>query len=255
MTTGIRKPGEFCWINMITPDLAASRDFFGKLLGWTFFEMPGMGFGVKVGASNIGGMFDQHAPSTPPGTPAFIGTMVKVENADATAEKVKALGGTARPAFDIGDAGRMAVCHDPNGAEFDIWEAKKMLGTDVDSTKHGAPSWSETITSDGPRAATFYSALFGWKADAMTGLAWEYTVFTRGAERVAGLMQRRPDMGQMPSHWATHFTVDDVDAAARDGAKLGGKLFMPLRDIPGVGRFCGISSPQGVDFYTIQYSR
>jgi hypothetical protein len=34
------------------------------------------------------------------------------------------LGGTARPAFDIGEQGRMVVCHDPNGCEFDIWEPK-----------------------------------------------------------------------------------------------------------------------------------
>ena len=31
----------------------------------------------------------------------------------------------------------MAVCHDPNGAEFDIWEPKAMPGTDADSSLHG----------------------------------------------------------------------------------------------------------------------
>jgi hypothetical protein len=28
---------------------------------------------------------------------------------------------------------------------------------------------------------------------------------------------------------------------------------VPPRDIPGVGRFCGIVSPQGVVFYAIKY--
>ena len=34
----------------------------------------------------------------------------------AESEKVAALGGTAKPAFDVGEQGRMAVCFDPNGA-------------------------------------------------------------------------------------------------------------------------------------------
>ena len=46
--TGTRKPGEFCWINMLTPQPEQARDFFGKLLGWSYFEMPGIGHGVQV---------------------------------------------------------------------------------------------------------------------------------------------------------------------------------------------------------------
>ena len=134
MTMGLRKPGEFCWINMITPqpaggDARSSRE----LLGWTYFEMPGIGHGVRVGGHDIGGLFDLDGPNTPPGTPPHIGVMVKVESADAVVEKVAALGGKAKPPFDIMDQGRMAVCFDPNGAEFDLWEPKKSLGTDVDS--------------------------------------------------------------------------------------------------------------------------
>ena len=53
--------------------------------------------------------------------------MVKVDSADAICEKVKSLGGRARPAFDIKEQGRMAECFDPNGAEFDIWEPKKAI--------------------------------------------------------------------------------------------------------------------------------
>ena len=88
MTTGIRKPGEFCWINMLTPQPAEARAFFGKLLGWTYVEMPGMGYRMQVDGSDIGGLFDLTSPNTPPGTPPLIGVMVKVDSADATGEKV-----------------------------------------------------------------------------------------------------------------------------------------------------------------------
>ena len=89
MTTRIRNPGEFCWINMLTPQPTEACAFFEKLLGWSYAEIPGMGYLIKVGGSDIGGLFDLNSPQTPKGTPPLIGVMVEVENVDATAEKIK----------------------------------------------------------------------------------------------------------------------------------------------------------------------
>jgi uncharacterized protein len=255
MPTGTRKVGEFCWINTITPQPEQARAFFGKILGWTYSDIPGLGHSVEVGGHSIGGLFDLDGPNTPKGTQPHIGVMVKVDSADATGEKVASLGGQARPAFDIMDSGRMAVCTDPNGAAFDVWEPKKRHGTDVDSSQHGAPSWFETMTTDVDRATKFYSALFGWKPEVMPMPGFEYTVFKLGTESVAGLMQIAPHMGNVQPHWGTYFTVKDADETAREAANLGAKLCVPAQDIPEVGRFCGITSPQGVTFYVIKYAR
>ena len=255
MATGIRKKGEFCWINMLTPQPDQAREFFGQVLGWSYFEMPGIGHGVRVGGRDVGGLFDLDGPNTPPGLHPYIGVMVKVDNADAVCERVTSLGGTARPAFDIMEQGRMSVCNDPNGAEFDVWEPKKMHGTDVDSALHGAPCWFETLTNDVDRATTFYSALFGWTPEVMPMPGYDYTTFKLGDAYVAGILQIRPEMGPIRPHWGTYFTVKDVDEAAREAVELGASLCVPVRDIPGVGRFCGITSPQGVTFYAIKYSR
>jgi predicted enzyme related to lactoylglutathione lyase len=192
-----------------------------------------MGWAVKVGGRDIGRLFDLEGPSTPPGTPPLIGVMVKVDSADATGAKVAALGGRAMPAFDIMDGGRMAVCFDPNGAEFDLWEPRKGPGTDVDSSLPGAP----------------------WTPEVMQMPNMQYTSFKLGDAYVAGMLQRTPQMGSMPPHWATYFTVKDVDATAREAVELGGKICVSLKDVPGVGRFCGITSPQGVTFYAITYAR
>ncbi|MGH7552941.1 MAG: VOC family protein, partial [Longimicrobiales bacterium] len=188
MSTVTRKPGEFCWVNMLTPRPAEARAFFGALLGWTYVEMPGIGHRVQVGGRDIGGLFDLEGPQTPKGLPAQIGVTVKVESADTTSGKVTSLGGTAKPPFDVMDQGRMAVCTDPNGAEFDVWEPKKGLGTDVDSSLHGAPSWFETMTTDPDRAAKFYSELFDWKPEAMPASDVQYTTFKHGSTYVAGML-------------------------------------------------------------------
>jgi len=255
MTTGARRVGDFCWINVLTSDPDRARDFFASLLGWTYVEIPGMGHRAQVGGQDIGGVFDHAAPGTPPGTPVGIGVMVKVENADAMVAKVNALGGKAQPAFDIGPQGRMADCHDPMGANIDIWEPKQSAGLSADSTHHGVPSWFETLTTDTDRATKYYTELFGWTAEVQDMGGMKYTSFKLGDEFVGGMMKITPEMGPIPAHWGVYFTVNDVEKAASDTTKLGGTLFVPVTDIPGVGRFCGILSPQGVRFYALQYSR
>jgi predicted enzyme related to lactoylglutathione lyase len=253
MATALRKAGEFCWINILTPRPAEAMEFFTAVLGWTYFEIPGVGHGIRVGGRDIGGLFDLNGPTTPPGLPPCMGVMVKVDSADAVCEKVAALGGTARPAFDVGGQGRMTVCFDPNGAQFDVWEPKAMPGSDADRSLHGAPSWTENMTTDVPRAATFYAGLFGWTPEAKPMPGFDYMVFKLDGADVAGMMPIPPGKEFVKPHWGTYFTVDNADEAARKATELGGKLFVPLMDIPGIGRFCGIESPQGVPFYVIRY--
>ena len=254
MTTGTRKLGEFCWINMLTPRPDEARAFFGSLLGWTYSEIPGMGHAIKVDGHDIGGLFDLEGPKTPPGTPPLIGVMVKVESADATAEKANALGGQARPAFDIGESGRMSVLNDPAGAQFDLWEPKAMPGTDVNNRSHGAPSWFETLSRDSAKARPFYCELFGWTSETAPMGGTEYTTFQLDGLPVAGMMQITPEMGTFPSHWGVYFTVNDADAIVKLAAELGATIFIPVMPVPGIGRFCGLISPQGVRFYAIEYN-
>ena len=102
-----------------------------------------MGHRIQVDGRDVGGLFDLASPNTPPGTPPLIGVMVKVDSADAICRQgCRRSAARAKPAFDIMDQGRMAVCHDPNGADFDVWEPKKSQGTDADSTRHGARAGS-----------------------------------------------------------------------------------------------------------------
>jgi predicted enzyme related to lactoylglutathione lyase len=252
---GTRKPGQFCWINILTARPADARAFFEKLLDWTYAEIPGMGHRILVDGRNIGGLFDLEGPQTPPGTKPIVGVMVMVESADATCEKVKSLGGKAQPAFDIMDEGRMAVCTDPSGAEFDIWEPKKSHGSDADSMLHGSPSWTELMTTDVAGAGAFYTKLFGWTAEPVPGSKWGYVLFQKGATQIAGMMAISKEMGAMRPHWVTYFTVKDADATVRQAAELGGKVVIEVQQIPDIGRFAGIVSPQGVGFCILQYDK
>jgi predicted enzyme related to lactoylglutathione lyase len=249
-----RKPGEFCWFNLLTPRSEEARAFYSQLLGWSYSEIPGVGHTVLLDGQPIGALFDLRSPGTPPGTPPLIGVVVRVDDADAAARRVAQLGGTHKPPFDVLQAGRMAVCTDPAGAQFDVWQPKQNAGTEVDPMQPGAPSWIETISSDVPAATRFYAELFGWKPEAMPGPK-PYTVFSLDGEPAAGMLPLQPEMPAKHSHWGTYFTVADADATAREALALGATLCVPPMDVPTVGRLVGIVSPQGVPFYAIHYRR
>lgn len=256
MAKGIRAPGEFCWVNVMTPKPAEARAFFAALLGWTYVEMPGLGgHRAQVDGRDFGAVFDMETPDMPPGTPPHVGVVLKVESADATVERVRALGGKAQPAFDIGTNGRMTVCEDPTGAHFDVWQPLEQPGMDADSDAHGAPGWFEEVTADPARAAKFYEALFGWTTSGVPMPFGEYTLCKRGEGLVAGIMPSLEEMGNPPPHWATYFTVRDADETAREAERLGGRVVVPPCDIEDVGRFAGLASPQGVMFYVMKYSK
>jgi predicted enzyme related to lactoylglutathione lyase len=147
----------------------------------------------------------------------------------------------------------MAELHDPNGAQIDLWQPKGEQATIADPMRHGAPSWFETYTPDVEAGKKFYTELFGWSAQTMPMPGMEYTVFSLGEKMIAGIMQPASGMKDMPPQWVTYFTVDDADVAAKKAAELGGTVMVPPTDIPEVGRFAGLISPQGVMFLVLKY--
>jgi len=96
--------------------------------------------------------------------------------------------------------------------------------------------------------------LFGWTTEELEMPGLTYTTFRLDDAPVAGMLPITPEMGNAQPNWSTYFTVSDVDATARQTVELGGSVSVPAQDIPNVGRFCGLVSPQGVMFYAIAYS-
>jgi predicted enzyme related to lactoylglutathione lyase len=241
----------------MTPDAENAKAFFAQLFGWSYGEMSGVPGGhlIQVGGKTAGALMDLGVAKLPPGTPAVVGVMIKVEDADATCAKINALGGKADAPVDAMGNGRMAMCADPVGSVFGLWQPKAQQGIDADSHMQGVPSWFETITTDVPRTVKFYTDVFGWKPQAQDMPGFTYTVFNLGSVPIAGAMPKVPQMGDVPPHWDTYFAVDDADVIAKQAPTLGASVCMPVMDIPGVGRFAMFRSPQGVPFHVIEFKR
>jgi len=114
----------------------------------------------------------------------------------------------------------------------------------------GQFSWNELITTNTAAAQSFYTQLFGWKAEPFNpgGAASSgppYMVFKTAANPmgVAGMMAS-PAPG-MPAQWQAYVVVKSVDATLAQATRLGGKVLVPAMDIPQVGRIAMIQDPQG----------
>lgn len=115
----VNSVGACCWNELATRDVEKAKEFYGRLLGWTFEEFPGTPtkyFVCKVGDNMNGGLMqmDEHGGEMPPCWCVYF----SVADADVAAEKVTQLGGKViQPPFDI-PVGRIAVVSDPQGAVF-----------------------------------------------------------------------------------------------------------------------------------------
>lgn len=119
--------------------------------------------------------------------------------------------------------------------------------------QHGAFSWNELMTTDVNAAQAFYGELLGWTLQPFEGGEMDYTLAKIGDSEVAGMMTMPPEAEGMPPAWSSYVTVDDVDARTARAESLGGKVCVPPRDIPNVGRFSVISDLQGAMLGLITY--
>ena len=113
-------PGQFGWNELLSTDVEASKNFYTGLFGWTPAPGPTPDYTVFMhGEKYAGGLM-----KTPqPGMPAQWLSYVVVENVDASAAKVAALGGQVMaPPFDIPNVGRIAVILDPQGASIGLFQ-------------------------------------------------------------------------------------------------------------------------------------
>ncbi len=247
--------GEFCWLELYTHDADKAKQYYGDLFKWTSETMPN-----PAGDCNYQMFANQGQPfaglmplndelKAKGAQPCWL-AYVLVDNADDTAAKTQQLGGKVIcPAFDIPQAGRMAILADPEGAVFSIWQNFKDECPAYPAKTVGFPAWYELSSHKVEPAKTFYTQLFGWTANTETMPSGKvYTTFNQGDKQVAGLTQFPAEAGPAPANWGVYFGVENCDTAAAAATKAGGEMLYEPVTAPTVGRFTGIKDPQGIFF-------
>src|SRR5918998_1846178 len=163
------EPGTFCWVDLATTDPAGAKTFYGELFGWEAEDMPAGEAGtytmLRLDGDYVCGLYEMDAARSEQGAPPSWLSYVSVDDADATAARARELGGTVYgEAFDVLDAGRMAVIQDPTGAVLGAWQPRGHIGASRVNDP-GCFTWNELQTRDSETAADFYAALFGWETE------------------------------------------------------------------------------------------
>jgi len=252
-------PGAFCWIELATTDQAAAKKFYSSLFGWSIDDNP-MGPDeyytmFKLNDRNTGAAYTMRKEQREQGVPSHWGIYMSAANADEAAAKAGRLGATVlAPAFDVFDAGRMAVLRDPTGAIFSVWQPKKHAGIRV-AGEDNAFCWADLSTPDPERGAKFYSDLFGWKVEKSENDASGYLHIKNGNDFIGGIPPAQHRNPQVPPHWLIYFQVADVEATATKAQQSGGKILMPAKTMEGVGTWAILADPQGAVFAIFKSGR
>jgi len=248
-------PGNFCWAELATSNQAEAKKFYESLFGWAADDTP-LGPGefytmFKLEGRTVGAAFTLRAQEVKQGVPPHWGVYVAVKSADEIAAKVAGLGGTLlAPAFDVFDAGRMAIIQDPTGATFQVWQPNKNWGFQIAEIP-GTVCWADLMTNDTKKAEAFYSGLLGWTFDPGQKPG-DYLHIKNGETFIGGMPPAGTAGPGVPPHWLFYFYVTDCDASTAKATSLGAKVYMPAMTMEGVGRFSVVADPQGASFSLFQ---
>ena len=75
-----------------------------------------------------------------------------------------------------------------------------------------------------------------------------YRTISSGDNGLGGIIALGPEHQDVPSHWNTYISVDDVDKACEKAKELGAKIIREPFDIPQTGRTAVIQDPTGAHF-------
>jgi uncharacterized protein len=242
-------PGTFCWTDLATTDQEGAKAFYGGLFGWEADDRP-VGDGVHYSMMSLDGkevaaIAPQPTAQREAGVPPLWQSYVSVDDADATAERAKELGGDVHAGpFDVMEVGRMAVIRDPQGAFFMVWQPRDHIGAQLVNAP-GALVWNELGSPDLDASSAFYSGLFGWKIVPFQGGGEPYLSIKNGEVNNGG-MRPLPPPGT-PPHWLVYFGVEDVDEALPRVEELGGTRHAGPIDIQ-MATIAIVADPQGAVF-------
>jgi hypothetical protein len=109
-------PGRVAWFDLTTSNLAQSKNFYGKLFGWTFEPVQGTDQAAEIvaGGTSIGTLRSADGKVS-----SFNGVVyIQVSGLEASCQKAKELGGTIPAGFPFNlpeGRGAIALVHDPAG--------------------------------------------------------------------------------------------------------------------------------------------
>jgi uncharacterized protein len=254
----VNSHGRFAWYELITTDMEAASVFYTKVMGWSARDAsaPGRPYTLfTVGKASVSGLMELPADARKMGgKPSWVG-YVGVDDVDATADRIKRLGGAVYvPPMDVADVSRFSIFADPQTARLALFKWLRPSQEPAVLGALGHVGWHELLAADWEKAFAFYSELFGWqKADSHVGAMGAYQGFSAGGEPIGGMFTK-PATLPLP-FWLYYFNIDDIEAAAKRVEAGGGQILYGPSEVPGGPWIVHCTDSQGALFALLDRRR
>jgi uncharacterized protein len=241
--------GRVLWYELLTTDMKAAEKFYTNVVGWSVQPFDGSpqpyDMWMRADHQPVGGVMTvPEGMNFPPHWEMYVG----VDDFDDAVAQIQRLGGRGLgPVIEIPNIGKMQTMMDPQNAVFAIYQPSS-TAPEAEAPVGGG-SWHELMTTDAEAAMRFYTELFGWKpTETMDmGPMGKYHMFGRSFP-LGGMMNKAPEMAQVPPNWGLYFRVPEINAAADRVKAGGGQILNGPMEVPGGDMIVNCMDPQGAAF-------
>ena len=252
-------PGKVIWVDLVTPDMDASKHFYGGMFGWTFQD-------VSTGTSDkdysvallnnrpVAGLFHKALPTGEQRHPAWL-TFIAARDLGKAEKAILANGGKSlSPPHTYPQRGRQEIFADPQGAVFAVLQSSSGDPDDF-LAEPGDWIWSSLITSNPDAGAAFYQKLFGYEVfDLPTDDKGEHLLLATDGYARASANPLPAEAPKIHSHWLNFVRVASATDAAAKAATLGGSVLVePHADRHG-GMIAVVADPSGAPLGLLEWS-
>ncbi len=244
-------PGTPCWVSLMVHRLDTTEDFYRGLFGWVFEEGPRALGPYRLARLDGGQVAGIGAMAPDRRLPVDWTPYLATDDADAASELVRCCGGTVGVGpLDADAAGRKAICSDPAGAVFGLWQPRRHTGVERHG-RPGTPVWNDLLVAEPTMVAKFYELVFGYDVRAEGDVA---TLYVQGRPVASICGADEEVLREAGPRWTTHFEVADVDAAVTRAEELGGRRVREPHDTP-AGRMAEVADLEGARFTVVRSPR
>jgi uncharacterized protein len=250
-------PGKIVWADLVTPNLAAAKRFYGALFGWTFNDIHTGATDYSLallGGAPVGGIVERTVKQGERRQPAWL-TFISVGNVDKAQQTVVAHGGKvlSRPHV-YAQRGRQAVFADPQGAVFAVLQSSSGDPQDALALP-GEWIWSSLASHDPGTEAAFYQDIFGYEVfDLPDEDGLEHVLLATDDYARASSNALPAEASGLHPHWLNFVRVVSATDTAAKVESLGGRVLVaPHPDRHG-GLIAVVADPAGAPFGLLEWT-
>jgi predicted enzyme related to lactoylglutathione lyase len=248
--------GKLIFVELVTPDLAAAKQFYAGLFGWTFRDIKAGGIEYAeafLDGRPVAGLIQKNLPASEHRRPAWRSFFAV---GDVGAAKKVALQNAAKVLFEprsIPDRGRQAVFVDPQGAVFAVLASSSGDPPDVLAAP-GEWIWSSLITRDPDTAAAFYQKLFDYEVfELPPGEGTQHLLLASDNYARASVNTLPANTPNAHSHWLNYVRVEDTVKMTAKVVALGGRVLVEPRIDRHGGKVAVVADPLGAPFGLLEW--